>query len=62
MTGALEMAIAVLIALPVTRGAGMILGAVVIAAALNVLRHREFSHLAPLGVFAVLLLLARLFS
>lgn len=63
VTGALEMAIAVLIALPVTRGAGLILGAVVItAAALTILRHREFSHLAPLGVFAALLLLARLSS
>jgi len=59
VTGGLEMAIAVLIAFPVTRGAGLILGAIVIAvAALTVLRHREFSHLAPLALFAALLALA----
>ena len=34
----------------------MALGAViVVAAAVTVMRHRDFSHLAPLGVFAVLL-------
>ncbi len=60
VTGGLEMANAGLIALPVTRGAGLILGAVIIAAAvLTVLRHREFSHLAPLGLFAALLVLAQ---
>jgi hypothetical protein len=59
VTGGLEMANAVLLALPVTRGAGLILGAVIIgAAALTVVRHREFSHLAPLGFFAALLVLA----
>lgn len=59
VTGALEMAVAVLVAFPVTRGVGLILGAVVIAAAvLTVLRHREFPHLAPLGLFAALLVLA----
>jgi hypothetical protein len=59
VTGGLEMAIAVLIAFPITRGAGLILGAAVIAAAaLTVLRHREFSHLAPLALFAALLALA----
>jgi hypothetical protein len=50
VTGALEIANAGLIALPVSRGMGLILGAVIIAAAaLTVLRQREFSHLAPLG-------------
>ncbi len=61
VTGGLEMANAVLIALPATRGVGLILGAVIIAAGvLTVLRHREFSHLAPLGLFAALLVLAEM--
>ena len=47
------------IAFLVTRGLGLIFGAVIIAAAvLTVLRHREFSHLAPLGLFLALLVLA----
>jgi hypothetical protein len=55
-TGGLEIVAAALIALPAGREAGLILGAVIVAAAiLTVLRHREFSHLAPLGVFAALL-------
>lgn len=59
VTGGLEVANAVLIACPATRGVGLGLGAVIIAAAvLTVVRHREFSHLAPLGVFAALLALA----
>jgi hypothetical protein len=56
VTGALEIATAVLAALPATRLAGLILGAAIIAAAvLTVLRHRDFNHLAPLGVFVALL-------
>ncbi|HEY2048500.1 MAG TPA: DoxX family protein [Caulobacteraceae bacterium] len=63
LTGGLEMVTAVLIALPGSRGAGLILGAVIIAAAvLTVLRHRDFSHLAPLGVFVALLTLAEISS
>ena len=59
VTGGLEVVIAVLIALPATRGLGLMLGALVIAAAvLTVLRHREFSHLAPLALFVALLVLA----
>ena len=59
VTGGLKMANAVLIALPATREAGLILGAVIIAAAVStVLRHRAFSHLAPLGLFVALLVLA----
>ena len=59
LTGILEIVIAGLIALPVTRIAGLAVGAVVIAAAVvTVLRHREFSHLVPLGVFAALMVLA----
>jgi len=59
VTGGLEIFIAGLIAVPVTRGAGLILGAIVVAAAiLTVLRHREPSHLAPLSLFMALLVLA----
>jgi hypothetical protein len=54
------MASAVLIALPGSREVGLILGAVIVAAAvLTVLRHHEFSHLAPLSVFVALLALAQ---
>ncbi len=59
LTGGLEIASAVLIALPVGRLLGLALGAVIIAAAvLTVLRHRDFSHLAPLSVFVALIALA----
>ena len=61
VTGGLEMANTVLIAFPVTRGVGLIFGAVIIAAAvLTLLRHREFSHLAPLGLFVALLVLTEI--
>ncbi|WP_131114887.1 DoxX family protein [Lichenihabitans psoromatis] len=56
LTGGLEMIVAVLIALPGSRDVGLVLGAViVVAAVLTVLRHRDFSHLLPLSVFGVLL-------
>ena len=62
-TGGLEMATAILVALPTTRGAGLILGAVIIAAAaVTVLRGREFSHLAPIGLFIALLAVAQIAS
>ena len=58
-TGGLEMMSAVLIALPVSRIFGLALGAVIIAAAvLTVLRHRDFTHMAPLSVFVALIALA----
>ena len=58
-TGGLEMISAVLLALPLSRIGGLALGAVIIAAAvLTVLRHREFKHLVPLGVFAAVIALA----
>lgn len=59
VTGWLEIGSAVLVAVPATRGVGLTLGAAIIAAAgMTVLRHREFSHLAPLGLLAALLALA----
>jgi hypothetical protein len=59
VTGGLEILSAVLIALPVGRVAGLVFGTLIIAAALaTVLRHREFSDLAPLGVFLALIALA----
>ncbi|RYC28824.1 hypothetical protein D3273_27235 [Lichenibacterium minor] len=58
VAGTLEIMSAGLIALSATRDAGMVLGAVIIAAAIvTVLRCREFSHTAPLGLFAALLVL-----
>ena len=56
VTGALEIADAALIAVPVARPIGLGLGAaIVLAAALTILRHREFTHLLALGAFAGLL-------
>ena len=56
LTGGLEILSAVLIALSASRIAGLTLGAAIIAAAvLTVLRHRDFLHLVPLGVFAGLI-------
>ena len=57
VTGVLELSVAVMIAVPASRTEGLLLGAaVMVAAAVTVGRHREFSHLPPIGVFAVLLL------
>jgi hypothetical protein len=62
-TGGLEIMSAVLIALSVSRIVGLTLGAAIIAAAiLTVLRHREFKHLAPLGVFVAVIALAGISS
>ena len=59
ITGGLEILSAVLIALPAGRIVGLALGTVIIAVAvLTVLRHRDFSHLVPLSVFAALIALA----
>ena len=63
VTGGLEIAIAILTAIAATRTAGLALGAAIIAAAiLTVLRHRDFSHLVPLSVFVILIILAELLS
>lgn len=60
LTGGLEIATAVLIVFPDSREAGLILGSLIVAVAiLTVLRHREFSRSAPLGVFAALLALVQ---
>jgi hypothetical protein len=61
VTGPLELAAAAAIAVPTTRGAGLILGALITAAAvITVARRREFAHLAPLALFAALLAAAAL--
>ena len=61
VTGASEIVVAALIAVTITRPIGLILGAVIIAAAIfTVLRHREWSHLAPLSIFAALIALTTL--
>jgi hypothetical protein len=57
LTGALEIVSAVLIALPASRLIGLALGAVIVVAALvTVLRHRDFKHLPPLGIFVAVFL------
>jgi hypothetical protein len=59
VTGCLEVASSILIVFSATRDAGLILGAAILAAAaLTLLRHREFSHLVPVAGFAALLALA----
>jgi len=59
VTGGLEILSAILIALPRGREAGLVLGTIIIAAALlTVLRHRDYSHLAPPNVFLALIALA----
>jgi multisubunit Na+/H+ antiporter MnhB subunit len=59
LTGGLEILSAVLIALPATRVVGLALGTIIIAAAVfTVLRHRDYSHLAPLGAFVAVIALA----
>ena len=63
VTGGLEMVAGVLVALPGSREAGLILGAAIVAAAvLAVLRHRDFSLLVPLSVFVALIALAEIWS
>ncbi|WP_260599941.1 DoxX family protein [Sphingomonas endolithica] len=59
VTGAIEIVAAALIAFPAGRNIGMAVGAVIITVAVvTILRRREFSHTAPLGIFAALLVLA----
>ncbi len=59
LTGGLEVGCAVLIALRGSRDVGLIVGAAItLAAVATVLRHRDFSHLVPLGVFGALIVVA----
>jgi hypothetical protein len=61
LTGGVEIICAALMAYPASRIIGLALGAVIIAAAIiTVLRHRDFSHLAPLSLFVVFLVLAEI--
>jgi len=63
LTGGLEIVSAALIAIPASRIAGLALGAIIIAAGIfTVLRHRDYSHLAPLGAFVAVIALAALSS
>jgi hypothetical protein len=63
VTGGLEMVSAVLVALAVSRAAGLALGAIIIAAAVvTVVRHRELVHLVPLGIFVALIAAAAISS
>ena len=58
VTGGLEIVSAAMIALPASRSAGLVLGALIIAGAFaTILRRREPSHLPPLSLFAALLVL-----
>lgn len=53
-TGLLELATAGLVAFPATQTAGLLIGAIIIAAAaFTVVRNQEFSHLVPIGIFVV---------
>ena len=62
-TGLLEIATTALVAFPATQTAGLFLGAIIMAtAAFPVVRHREFSHLMPIGVFVVGLVAASVTS
>lgn len=59
VTGGLEISSAILIALPIARDAGLVLGTTIMAAAsLTVLRYREYSHLVPTAVYLALIALA----
>lgn len=59
VTGGLEIVSAALATFSASRGVGLALGAIIVAAAIvTVGRRREFSHAAPLGGFAALLVLA----
>jgi len=61
LTGALEIAVAVLIAFSVTRVAGLYLGAIIMTAAtLTILRQRKSSHLVAIGVFSAQLAIGAL--
>ena len=56
VTGGLEVLVAALIATPAARVAGLSLGAAIcVAAIVTVVRHKDYGHLAPGAILAVLL-------
>lgn len=63
MTGGLEVVTATFIAIPVLRGAGIILGTLVILAAIaTLLRYRSYRQLLPAVAFLVVIALVALTS
>ena len=63
VTGASELAVAMLVAVPAARAAGLVLaGSILCAAVAVVLRRRDFAHLPPLMVYAALTASAALAS
>jgi uncharacterized membrane protein YphA (DoxX/SURF4 family) len=63
VTGGLEILTAALIAVPLARSAGIVLGALVILAAVaTLLRHRAFAQLPPAVAFLVVIALVVLTS
>ena len=59
VTGLLEISIAVIIAIPLSRTVGLGLGGAVIAvAAMTVVRHREYANLIPASIFMTMIALA----
>ena len=63
VTGGLEIVTATFIATPLLRGAGIVLGTVVILAAVaTLLRHRAYTKLPPAGAFLVAIALVVLTS
>lgn len=63
VTGVLEILIAAIIAIPLSRSIGLGLGGAVIAvAAITVVRHREYTNLIPAGIFMAVIILALVWS
>jgi hypothetical protein len=59
LTGGLEIMSAALIAIPSSRGAGLLLGGVIILAAVaTLLRHRHYAHLPPALLFLATIAMA----
>ena len=63
MTGGLEIVAATFIAIPPLRSAGIVLGILIIlAAVVTLLRHRSYRHLPPAVAFLVVIALVALTS
>jgi hypothetical protein len=55
VTGGLEVFVAVLIVMPITRIAGLVLGAAIcVAAVATVIRYKDYGHVTPAVVLTVL--------